>query len=80
MKASPEAAVKADQLDYSGRTAESAGLAFKSSAWVSVRSWLSPFRVSEDVWLSIPAPPTLFCCAAIVSRKILVHNSFRSAA
>jgi hypothetical protein len=26
---------------------------------VSVRAWLSPFRVSDGVWVSIPAPPTL---------------------
>src|SRR5262245_22281476 len=36
---------------------------------VSVRSWLNPFRVSDGVWLCIPAPPTLFCCARKITAK-----------
>jgi hypothetical protein len=49
------------------RAQRSAGLVFKSS-YPGTRcvSWLNPSRVSVGVWVSIPAPPTLFCYAVTV--------------
>jgi hypothetical protein len=45
-------------------------------AGASVRSWLGPFRVSDGVWVSIPAPPTLFCCAVSVCANLVDVQAF----